>query len=278
MTREILVLGATGKTGSRVSRRLTEAGVAHRAASRRSAHPFDWYDPETWPAAMRGVHAIYAAFVPDLAAPGAPEVIEAFVRAAEGHGVRRVVLLSERREPGAAACEAIVRESSLEWTILQASWFMQNFSEGGFLDGVLDGLVRVPAQGTREPFLDLEDLAEVAVAALLEERHVGQSYALTGPELLSWPEAVGRIGAALGREVRFETCTAQEFQDTLTAVGVDESDASFVATLVEAILDGRNENLGDGVERALGRPPAGFDAFVRRAVEGAAWTPGEDRA
>lgn len=272
---DILVLGATGKTGSRVSRRLTERGIAHRRVSRSSTPSFDWYAPPTWPGAMKDARAIYAAFVPDLAAPGAVEIIEGFVKAAEAQGVQRVVLLSERREANAAACEDVLRASSLEWTILQASWFMQNFSEGGFLDGIASGLVQVPVQNTREPFVDLEDLADVAVAALLEDRHVGQTYEVTGPDLISWPDAVARIGAALDRTVRFESCTAEAFQDTLVAVGIPTEDARFVATLVQAILDGRNENLGDGVERALGRAPSDFDAFVQRAVAEGTWSSAE---
>ena len=278
MTGNILVLGADRrKTGSRVARRLRERGIEHRAASRRSTPAFDWYDANTWPSALAGIQSIYATFIPDLAVPGAPEIVAAFVDAAETAGVRRVVLLSERRESGAAACEAHLRESSLEWTILQASWFMENFSEGGFLDGVESGVVSVPVRGTREPFVDLDDLADVAVAALLEDRHVGQTYEVTGPDLLSFEDAVERISRAVGRPVRFEPCSASEFKATLTAVGVADEDASFVATLVESILDGRNESLGDGVERALGRSPAGFDAFVERAVKDGAWTMGEQQ-
>ncbi|MEM9457299.1 MAG: NmrA family transcriptional regulator [Myxococcota bacterium] len=260
-----------------MSSRLTDRGIAHRAASRRSSPAFDWYAPGTWPTALEGVNAVYATFIPDLAVPGAPEIIGAFVKAAKAAGVRRVVLLSERREPGAAACEALLRESSLEWTILQASWFMENFSEGGFVEGIEAGLLSVPVHGTREPFVDLDDLADVAVAALLEDRHVGQTYEVTGPELLSFDDAVGRIAQAVGRPVRFEPCSAAEFQDTLVAGGVEANDANFVAGLVESILDGRNENLGDGVERALGRAPAGFDAFVERAVNANVWTLGEEK-
>lgn len=272
----ILVLGATGKTGGRVSRRLTDRGVPHRAASRRSDPPFDWTDRGTWPAALEGMHTVYATYIPDLAAPGAPEDIRAFVEAAEAHRVRRVVLLSERREPGATACEDILRGSSMAWTIIQGSWFMQNFSEGGFHEGVEAGRVAVPVHGTREPFVDLEDLADVAVAALLEDGHEGRTYEVTGPDLLSWPDALERIGQALGREVAFEACTAEAFQATLVGAGFPAEDAHFIATLVEAILDGRNENLGDGVQRALGRAPTPFDTFVTRAIADGAWTRRED--
>lgn len=274
MVEKILVLGATGKTGSRVSKKLRERGVPHRAVSRGSDPSFDWYARDTWTRALDEITTAYVTFIPDLAVPGAPEIIDAFVTDARGAGVERLVLLSERRQADAARCEEILRSSPLEWTILQASWFMENFSEGGFHHGIESNLLRVPVKGTREPFVALDDLAEVAVAALVEDGHVGETYEVTGPELLSFETVVHRIGEAIGRPVRFEPCTSAEFQETLVAVGVEPRDASFVAGLVESILDGRNENLGDGVERALGRSPTTFSTFLKEALENNAWTLG----
>ncbi|MEM6551452.1 MAG: NAD(P)H-binding protein [Planctomycetota bacterium] len=271
MGNERLVIGATGKTGKRVADRLTARGVSFRPGSRRSAIPFDWEDAGTWPAALEGIGSAYVAYSPDLAVPSAHGVIASFVEAAERAGLRRVVLLSERREARAQACEELVKASSLEWTILRPSWFAQNFSEGGFYEAVMGGRVEVPTSGAGEPFVDLEDLAEVAVAALLEDGHAGQTYEVTGPEVLTWEQAVATIADVSGRGVVFEACSAEAFEATLVSAGFPSADAGFVAQLVASILDGRNASVGDGVQRVLGREPRSFEAFCRNAHAQGRW-------
>ena len=124
-----LVLGGTGKTGRRVAERLWELGRSVRLGSRSGSPPFDWDDPSTWPAAVHGVRSIYLSYYPDLAAPGAAEAISAFTELAVKSGALRMVLLSGRGEPEAARCEEIVKSAALEWTIVRASLFNQNFSE-----------------------------------------------------------------------------------------------------------------------------------------------------
>ena len=271
MQTEILVIGATGKTGSRVAKRLAERGVPVRHGTRRSEIPFDWENPQTWAASMSGIETAYVAYSPDLAVPSAQGVIAEFVKAAETAGLRRVVMLSERNEARAQACEQVVKDSSLEWTILQPSWFMQNFSEGGFLDGVMAGEVSAPDSGAKEPWVDLEDVADVAVAALLEDGHVGQVYEITGSDLLTWEEAVAQIAAVTGRNLTYKTVTPKEFEHTLVAAGFPEADAAFVATLVAEILDGKNACTSDGLQRALGRQPRSFAQFVDDAHSQGCW-------
>lgn len=275
MQSEILVIGATGKTGRRVVRRLEARGVPVRHGTRRSAVPFDWEDPATWPASLAGVATAYVAYSPDLAVPSAQDVIAEFVAAAEAAGLRRMVLLSERNEARAQACEKLLMDSSLEWTILRPSWFMQNFSEGGFLEGVMAGEVSAPDSGAAEPWVDLEDVADVAVAALLEDGHVGQVYEITGPELLTWAEAVAHVARASGRDLSYRTITPGEFEATLISEGYPAEDAGFVATLVAEILDGKNASTSDGLQRALGRRPASFADFASAARAQGAW--GTDR-
>ncbi|NRA19349.1 MAG: NAD(P)H-binding protein [Oceanospirillaceae bacterium] len=271
MQSEILVIGATGKTGKRVAQRLEARGLRVRHATRRSEIPFDWEQPATWSAALRNIETAYVAYSPDLAVPSAHGVIAAFVKAAEDAGLHRVVLLSQRNEARAQACEQLLKDSSMQWTILQPSWFAQNFSEGGFLDGVLSGEISVPTCGATEPFVDLEDLADVAVAALTEDGHAGKVYEITGSQLLTWDEAVDHIARVSGRDVSFRPCTADDFSDTLISVGLSEEDANFVATLVEQILDGKNASVSDGVQRALGREPKSFVQFCQGAQAQGCW-------
>ncbi|MCZ6664650.1 MAG: NAD(P)H-binding protein, partial [Gammaproteobacteria bacterium] len=170
----ILVIGATGKTGRRITQRLAEKGHDVRSGSRQSDPPFDWGDESTWDAVLDGVTAVYISYAPDLAIAGATEAIRAFVERAVRHGVRRLVLLSGRGEEEAQRCEHIVQRADIEWTVVRASWFCQNFSEGAFLDMVLAGEIALPAGDVPEPFVDVDDIADVAVAALTEDGHAGQ--------------------------------------------------------------------------------------------------------
>ncbi len=271
MSSEILVIGATGNTGKRIVKRLEALGLAVRPAFRESDIPFDWQQPATWPAVLRDIQTAYVTYSPDLAVPSAHGVIAAFVKAAEVAGLRRLVLLSQRNQVNAQACEQLLKDSSLAWTILQPSWFAQNFSEGGFRDSVLAGEVTVPTSGAAEPFVDLEDVADVAVAALTEDGHTGRVYELTGSDLLGWDEAVAHIAQVTGRNLSFRACSTQDFQQILRSVGFPEADAAFGATLVAQILDGRNARLGDGVQRALGREPKSFAQFCREAQAQGCW-------
>jgi uncharacterized protein YbjT (DUF2867 family) len=176
-----LVTGGTVKTGSRVAARLQQAGHPVRIGSRTADIPFDWEDRETWTPALTGVDAVYVAFQPDLAVPGAPETIRAFAAAAEATGVRKLVLLSGRGESEAEECEQIIQGSGLDWTIVRCSFFAQNFSEGAFIDYVLAGEVALPNGDVPEPFVHADDIADVAVVALTEDGHNGEVYELTGP-------------------------------------------------------------------------------------------------
>ncbi len=163
-----LVLGGTGKTGRRVAERLKSKGHEVRVGSRSAVPSFDWDNEKGWDAALKDVTAVYITYAPDLAMPGAPDAIQAFVDLAKRRGVKRLVLLSGRGEEEAQACERIVQTAGLEWTIVRASWFNQNFSEGAFIDMVLGGTITLPAGDQVEPFVDVDDIADVAVAALSE--------------------------------------------------------------------------------------------------------------
>src|SRR5262245_56258650 len=135
-TSPVLVIGSTGKTGRRVAARLDTLGVEVRHGSRSTTPPFDWSDPLTWRPALAGVRAAYVAYPPDLAAPGSADAVTELTRIARAAGVQRLVLLSGRGEQEALAAERIVQASGLEWAVVRASWFMQNFSEGNFADDV----------------------------------------------------------------------------------------------------------------------------------------------
>jgi uncharacterized protein YbjT (DUF2867 family) len=266
-----LVLGGTGKTGRRVVERLAARGVPVRIGSRTGRPAFDWDDRSGWAAALQGVSAVYIAYAPDLAMPGAVDVVDAFARQAVESGARRLVLLSGRGEEEAQLCEAAVQASGADWTILRASWFSQNFSENYLVDAVRGGLVALPAGPVGEPFIDADDIADAAVAALTEDGHIGQLYELTGPRLLSFADAIGEIAEAAGRDIRYRQTPLAEFEAELAAAGLPTDLANLLKYLFSEVLDGRNAHLTDGVRRALGRAPRDFSAYVRAAAATGIW-------
>ncbi len=269
-----LVLGATGKTGRRVVERLGARGVAVRIGSRRGKPPFDWSDRSTWEAVLRGVRAVYIVYTPDLAVPGASDDVRAFAGLAVRAGVRRLVLLSGRGEPEAERSEEAVRDSGVEWTILRSSWFSQNFSESFLVEPLVRGRLELPVGNVGEPFIDADDIADVAVAALTEDGHAGRLYELTGPRLLTFAEAVDEIARATGRQIDFVSITRDAYRDGLAAQGVPSEYVMLLDYLFAEVMDGRNARLGDGVQRALGREPRDFADFVRVAAGTGVWSAG----
>jgi uncharacterized protein YbjT (DUF2867 family) len=271
-TKPILVIGGTGKTGSRVLKRLERLGVPARNGSRSADPPFDWEDPDTWAGALEGAGAAYVTYYPDLAMPGAVEGVTALTDVALNQGVRRLVLLSGRGEEEAQRAERALRESGADWTIVRCSWFSQNFSEGFFADQIAEGELAVPHTSVPEPFVDVEDIADVATLVLTEDGHVGQVYELTGRRMLTFEEAVGEIGAATGGEIRYVPVSIDEFAAGALEAGQPPEVVEFLKYLFGEVLDGRNANLADGVRRALGREPRDFSDFVREAVASGAWS------
>ena len=270
-TKPTLVIGATGKIGSRVLTRLEASGIPARAASRRSAPAFDWTDAATWAPVLAGADVAFVSYVPDLAAKGAPDVIAAFADAARAAGIKRVVLLSGRGEANAQQSEAIMANSGLGCTVVRASWFFQNFSEGVLQPAVLSGLIAMPAAQRREPFIHADDIADVAVAALTDPRHAGEIYEVTGPQLLTFGEAATMIGAAAGYRVDYAPISLEQFHaGLLPEVGPDYAD--MLTHLCSEVFDGRNETLGNGVQRALGREPRDFASFCAEIAAAGAWS------
>lgn len=263
--------GATGKTGRRVAQRLRARGVPVRVGSRSAAPPFDWADQATWRPALAGTTAAYISYYPDLGVPSAPEAIAAFAQAALDVGTRRLVLLAGRGEEDALRSEQALRESGAEWTVVRCSWFNQNFSENFFLGPVLAGEVALPTDGIPEPFVDADDIAEVAVAALTEEGHEGQVYEVTGPRLLTFAEAVQEIAEASGRDIRYVPITVEQFTAALTEAGEDKDLVWLLAYLFTDVMDGRNAHLSDGVRRALRREPRDFRDYASDTAASGVW-------
>lgn len=273
-----LVLTATGKTGRRVADRLEAQSHPVRRASRAGAYPFDWNDSSTWAQALEGVGAAYVAYTPDLAVPAAPGAIKAFTELAKQQGVQKLVLLSGRGEEAAQHCERIVQDSGIEYTIVRASWFAQNFDEGDFHELVLAGELALPIGEVLEPFIDLDDIADIAVAALTTNDHAGELYEVTGPRLLTFADAIAEIATATGRDIRYVTIPSDAFQAGLAEAGVPTAQIELLDYLFTKVLDGRNAQITGDVQRALGRPARDFRDYARTVAASGAWTPQPQQA
>lgn len=273
---KILVTGGTGTTGRRIVQRLQAQNIPVRIGSRAASPAFDWEKPETWDAVLQGIERVYIAFQPDLALPSAIGTIQAFTDKAAASGVKRLVLLSGRGEPEAEACEQVVQKSGLEWTVLRCSVFSQNFSERFFLDGLLSGELYLPVERDLvEPFLDVEDIADIGALALTEDRHIGQLYELSGPRLMTFTDAVAEIGEASGRTISYIQIPLEDYMAALEDAQLPPDMVWVINYLFTTIFDGRNTSLTDGVQRALGRAPRDFSEYVRETAATGVWNPVE---
>lgn len=267
----VLVTGGTGKTGGRIVRNLQNMGKPTRVGSRSSTPAFDWNNDANWNECLDNVEAVYISYAPDLAMPGASDTIQAFVDLAVAKGVKRLVVLSGRGEEEAQACEQIVINSGLEWTVVRASWFFQNFSEGAFIDMVLAGQITVPAGDTLEPFVDVDDISDVATVALTQEGHNGQIYEVTGPRLMSFNDIAADLSAATGRDIAYHDVPHDAFVNEVKESGAPQDVLWMLDYLFATVLDGRNSSLTDGVQRALGRKPKDFRDYAFEVAKTGQW-------
>jgi uncharacterized protein YbjT (DUF2867 family) len=271
-TKKILILGATGKTGRRVVERLKKiTNVETRLGSRNEKIPFDWENPESWAAVIKDIDSVYITFQPDLAIPSAEDTIRTFTKFAAQNGVQKMVLLSGRGEKEAQICEEIVKATAKHWTIVRASWFNQNFSESFFLDPILAGIVALPRAETLEPFTDADDIADVVVESLLHDIHNGKTYELTGPQLLTFEQAVAEIAKATNRDITFEALTLEQYNQMLQEYQLPEDYIWLVNYLFEQVLDGRNSSVTNDIEKILGRKPKDFTTYAQLTSKTGVW-------
>jgi uncharacterized protein YbjT (DUF2867 family) len=268
----VLVLGATGKTGRRIVSSLENLGVPVRLGSRSASPSFDWNNSANWDQCLEGVTRIYINYAPDLAMPGATDAISELVRRAKVAGVQHLVLLSGRGEEEAQACEEIVKASGIGWTIVRASWFNQNFSEGAFVEMVQSGQITLPDVSTPEPFVDVDDIAEVVVVALTQPGHAGELYEVTGPRMLTLADIAAELSTATGRTIRYTPVPHDAFVQGVAESGAPQDVLWMLDYLFATVLDGRNAYLTDGVQRALGREPKDFAEYARDVAATGVWS------
>ena len=270
ITQPILVIGATGKTGSRVAAELEARGKHVRRGSRSSAIPFDWENTDTWAPSLEGVTSAYVTYFPDLAFPGAVEKLDALTKLAKETGLQKLVLLSGRGEQHAKLGEEVVKASGVPFTLVRSAWFAQNFSEGYLRDPILAGVLPMPGGNIREPIIDIDDIADVVVAALTVNGHDGKLYEVTGPELLSFADMAAVLSKAIGRAIQHVPISFEDFHANVAQAGGDFVAGVFTGIARET-LDGRNAHTSDGVQLALGRSPRNFADFAAKAAAAGSW-------
>ncbi|WP_448250553.1 NmrA family NAD(P)-binding protein [Thalassotalea agariperforans] len=266
---KVLIIGATGKTGRRVCQLLSELLPSDKikAASRSAEIHFDWQDNKTWSKALDQTSHVYLTYSPDLAVPSAIQHISTFCNLAKKKNIKHITILSGRGEPAAQACEDILINSGINWTIIRASWFNQNFSDGFFNSFIHNGLICLPVNAVKEPFIDIDDIAEIACQSFIDPKHSNKLYEVTGPELLTFSDIAKLFSEVLNKEVKFEQLTQATFESEMSAAQVPEDIISLLNFLFTEVLDGRNEYITNGVEQALGRKPKSFRAFIKANID-----------
>lgn len=271
----VLVTGFRGKTGRRVAAALSrQPGIEVRGAGRNvtdsilpnvRAVGFDWEDQKSWPSVLDGVSAIYLV-KPKTSDPAS--TVKSFLRIARK--VKQVVLLSEigceSRDDSTdeRKVEKAVEAMPFDWTILRPNWFMQNFTEPNFyLEAIRDkGVLNVPTGGQPVSFVDTRDIADVAVAALIESGHAGREYTLTGTQTLTFAEVAERIGKIAGHQVRHTDPPLEDYLSDQNASGIANSQIDYYRRIYTLIQNGQTAPVSAAVEKVTGRSPRSFSAFL----------------
>ncbi|MGY3795111.1 NmrA family NAD(P)-binding protein [Aquimarina sp. 433] len=265
MKKNILVLGGTGKTGKRIVKLLKDQDHNVRVGSRQENPSFDWHRPEGWSAAIEGMDTIYITYQPDLAVPGALQAIEKLVEISKNQHVKKLVLLSGKGEKEAQLCEQVVIHSGIDYTIVRANWFNQNFSENFLVEGILAGHVALPFSEMKIPFVDANDIAQVAVKALTEDQHHGKIYELTGSEAITFQEAVQIISDITGKEIQFTPLSIETY---VSALQQEELPADFIWLIeylfTEVLGNPDNSEISHDIEKVLGRKPITFREYAEK--------------
>ncbi len=272
MQHNILVIGGTGKTGSHVVKGFNQLGHNVRIGGRNSSPAFDWEDPSTYRPALKGMDRAYIVYYPDLAVPGAKSAIANLAEAALKEGLEKVVLLSGKGETEAEACEQIIANSGLNYTLVRASWFNQNFSEGAFVDYILAGHMALPMEDAKIPYTDTKDIADMVIKALLDDTLNGKTLTVTGPKKLTFEEVAGIISQKLGRTIQYQPISMDEFKASLVEAGLPESHIWLLEYLFTEVLGhSENQTISNDVEEVLNRKPVSFEAYVEKTVASGVW-------
>ena len=265
----ILVTGATGRVGRHVVDGLRAAGVTVRALVRTpdlaglpadvELAQGDIYDPD---AVRRAATDVDAAFLlwPSFSSSGAAPIVAELPQ--------RVVYLSALTASSGGVwgeVEQLLVEAGKDWTFLRPSGFAVN-AQTWAADFRAGDVVRLPFPHAGRSLIHERDIAAVAVLALLDYKHSGQKYSLTGPEVLTQAEQVETIARAVGKHMRIEELPAAEARQAMLDLGADptlaDSSVAYWASLIDS-----PEPVTTTVADLTGRPPLTFADWTREHAE-----------
>ncbi|MHC4777560.1 MAG: SDR family oxidoreductase [Planctomycetota bacterium] len=277
MNGKIFITGATGTVGGEVLNRMMLRGEDIRAGFRSvedgqalsalgiEAVPFDYTDSASYEWALDGVDRIFLVSPPGD--PAAPEKVIPFIDDARKRGVRLIVNISamgaefDESSP-LYRIENHIRSSGIDSVILRPTWFMQNF-RGFLLDGIVNqGGIFVPAGEGRTSFVDVRDVAEVAIKSLIEPGYEGRIYTLTGSRGLDYYDAAAFISEASECEVKYVPLTEEQARLGLGQLGWSEASVDYMLMLFSYVRDGFTSSVSPDVKAVLGRDPISFENFA----------------
>jgi uncharacterized protein YbjT (DUF2867 family) len=280
MTMNYLITGATGNIGSKVVNRLLDRGERPRVLARdaqkaRSRYgdrvdvfAGDFSDATSMSAALSGVDAflLVSSVGDELAARD-----EVAAKAAKAAGVKHLVKISSMAVPQKniwtgvwhAQGEAVVRASGVPFTFVRSAGFMENCLQ--WANSIKsEGVVGSSAGDGKTPVIHSQDIADVVIKVLTTQAYIGESLPVTGPEMLSYPEMVAKIGAVIGKPVRYETLSDEEQRRQLVARNRPPHMVEAILSIFRATREGRIAGVTDTVERVLGRKPLSFDRWLEQ--------------
>ncbi|MCW3465778.1 NAD(P)H-binding protein [Chitinophaga nivalis] len=272
MSNKILVTGATGSIGKALIKSLQTQQAAFFAASRNVAAAkeklglqeeivhFSFDDPTTFEAATAGVDKVFLLgppITPDLDLLFAP-----FLEYLGKKGIKRIVYLSalgltnpEGLLGFHARMEQKLAQEGFDYTILRPSFFSQNFRNYEYENITERSIVFAPAGKGKAAFIDVADIAAVAAVALTTEGHSGQSYDLTGPELLSFYDAAALLTTVTGKQITYPEPDADTFKAVLKAAGAPDFIGEYMTIVYDGILTNKVAFTTDTVEKVTGKKP-----------------------
>lgn len=269
-----LIIGGTGKVGSRLGQMLRDRGHDTRIASRTGGDiRFDWHDPQSYEPALAGVDGVF------IVGPGSAtdwsDTLTRVLTVAAHSGVEHAVFLSARGVkflPGGAVdrAENAVTNGPIPWTILRPTHFAQNFTEAMFVP--VDNAIFAPVDAGEEPFIDAEDIAAVAAEVLSSGTWTGAIIELSGPEALTFDQAAATLSIHAARDLRFENESADDHARRLRTAETPEGYIAWRMAMLGGIQRGDDAYLSDGVQRILGRPATAFADWAAREATALAAT------
>ncbi|MCB5275397.1 NAD(P)H azoreductase [Arthrobacter sp. SO5] len=261
-----LIVGGTGKVGSRLAEVLRGAGHGVRVASRSGGDVrFDWREPGTYVAALHGVDGVF------LVGPGSATdwspALGQLLNVAASEGVKRAVLLSARGveflpDGAVGRAEKTLAAGPIPWTVLRPSHFAQNFTEAMFVP--INGQILAPVADGAEPFIDVKDSAEVAAEVLTNASWENQTVEISGPSALTFDEAAAILTEHAGRRLSFIDEDPDQHARNLRAAGTPEGYITWRMAMLGGIRRGDDAYISNGVERVLGRPATSFAGWAAR--------------